>query len=144
MSSIDPTHKGVNSYPKQPDAPIHLCVGVMTTTRSDERWRMSTTATEAFHLYSTLQISDTELRNYLDSIWAFAQAQRALDSTDKIEVHYMLQIENTTAAPPPTGAWLQKKMHYDGQLTDDEYDSTDTLMSVLQTTLAFIQKLAKY
>jgi hypothetical protein len=135
---------GTNNYPEQPNAPIHVMVSVTTRTRSADRWKMTTTNTEPFNLYSTLSVSSDVLHDYLVPIWNFTQRQRALPNTDSIAVRYSIQIENTTAPTPSKGSLVQKKMHYDGQLTNENYDSTETLQAVIENTLAFIKKLAKY
>ena len=135
---------GVNHYPEQPNAPIHVMVSITTKTRSTERWKMTTTNTEPFNLYSTLLLSSDVLRDFLVPVWNFAERQRALTDTTDISLRYNIQIDNTTAPEPSVGSLVQKKMHFGGELTDEEYDSSATLQAVIEQTLASLKKLAKY
>lgn len=135
----------VNSYPPQPNAGVLIKVSITTRLRANaERWRMTTTNTEPFALTTTLATYDTDLPAFLTPIWNYVVSERTNANVTDVIAHFAVQIENTTAPTPSAGSWVQKKMHYDGRLTSEEYSSSEVLQAKLEQVTEWLKSNAKY
>lgn len=135
---------GVNNYPPQPNAGLLIEVAITTHMRSFDLWRMTTTTTEPFHLNTTLTDYTTELEPFLDTVWEYAQGRAAFEETTKVYPRYMIEIDNTTAPTPPTGARVQPKWRSTGVLTTEEYWTPGFLQERIENLIEWCRERAGY
>lgn len=125
------------------NASVDIEVSVMSSWRTEQPFRPTTTLAQAFHFKTELDYVTTTVPGFVTQVADYVDSERAYVPYRTITTHVQIRIENVTHPVTGAGVVPLAKAFREFQLTDLEFNST-LLGDSINKVIADLKQQSKY
>jgi hypothetical protein len=127
-----------NTYPGQPNCPVHVVWSVMTKINSPG----TSSVFDTFYCDTTLANYAVDIPTECEIVYAYVYRQQSLPAD--VEVHWRVTMENPTAPAMRMGGYPLNKESIDGLLTSLNIQAATDLSAPMLQSLPQMKQRARY